>query len=260
MNKRILILIIILLTTSVAILLITNKKTFSQSIVIGTGAELNIGLGADACASTYGNITGNMTGSGTSCSQALPVEMTSFSASANNNNIILSWQTAYEENNSGFEIYRSTSNSGQIWVDIGFVKGNGTKNTPSKYIYTDNKLSKGKYYYRLKQIDNNGNTQYYNLNNFVEIVPGNKFELSQNYPNPFNPVTKIDFVIPYDSKVSLRIYDISGREVYTIINNELKTADNYSVSFNASNLSSGIYFYKLIADKITIVQKMVVLK
>ena len=260
MNKRILILIILLLTMSVVILLITNKNTFSQSIVIETGAELNIGSGADVCATTYGNITGNMTGIGTTCNQAMPVEMTSFSASANNNNITLSWQTAYEENNNGFEVYRSTNISGQIWADVGFVKGNGTKNTPTKYTFSDSKLSKGKYYYRLKQIDINGNMQYFNLKNFVEIVPGNKFELSQNYPNPFNPVTKIDFVIPYDSRISLRIYDISGREVYTLINNELRTADNYSVSFNAAKLSSGIYFYKLISDKITIVQKMILLK
>ena len=260
MNKRILILIIILLTTSVVILLITNKNTFSQSIVIGTGAQLNLGSGTDVCASTYGNITGNVTGSGYQCAQPLPVEMISFSASVNVSNVVLAWQTSFEINNLGFEIYRSGKNNTSERNKIGFVNGGGTRNIQANYTYTDSKLSTGKYYYRLKQIDNNGNMQYYNLNNLVEIKPGNKFELSQNYPNPFNPVTKIDFVIPYDSRVTLKIFDISGREVYTIINNELKTADNYSVSFNATNLSSGIYFYKLISDKITIVQKMIVIK
>jgi hypothetical protein len=260
MKNRILIVLIILLTTTIIVLLLANKKSFSQSIVIGAGAELNLGNGVDVCATTYGNITGNVTGSGTSCNQAMPVEMMNFSALVNLASVTLHWQTASEENNRGFEIFRSASNTKLIWYDIGFVRGSGTKNTPTNYTYTENNLKTGKYYYRIKQMDNNGNMQYFDLNNLVEVTPPGKFELQQNYPNPFNPVTKISFTLPSDSRVSLKIYDISGREVSGIINDKLMTADYYTYEFNASKLSSGIYFYKIVTDKFSSVKKMVVIK
>jgi hypothetical protein len=260
MSKRMMIVLIILLTTSIIMLILSNKKLFSQTIVIGAGAEMNLGTGTDICSSTYGNISGNITGNGTNCTQAMPVEMMSFYSSVNKSNVTLSWQTSSEENNRGFEIYRSENNNRAIWYNIGFVKGNGTKPTPTNYAYTDNKLKTGKYYYRLKQVDNNGNMQYYELNNVAEILPPNKFELLQNYPNPFNPVTKISFYIASDSKVNLKIYDISGKMVNDLINDKLLKSDYYTYEFNAVNLASGVYFYRLVTDKFTDTKKMVVLK
>jgi hypothetical protein len=260
MKNRIYKLAIALLATSIIILLLTNKDIISQTIDIGTGAEMNMGAGTDICATSFGNITGNITGTGTNCTQAMPVEMMSFSATVNQDNAILSWQTSTEENNRGFEVYRSAKNTKSEWNKIGFVNGSGTKHTPTNYTFTDSKLGSGKYYYRLKQIDFNGNMQYYNLDNFVEIAPPNKFELSQNYPNPFNPVTKIKFSLPTDSRVTLKVYDISGREIKTLVNNEYKTADYHTVEFNASNLASGVYFYRIVTDKFTQAKKMVVIK
>ncbi len=242
------------------IILLTATLAFSQTIVIGTGAEINLGSGVDLCSNTWGNITGNITGTGTTCNSPLPVEMMTLSASVNKTSVILAWQTSFEVNNKGFEIYRSGKNINTEWNKVGFVNGNGTKTTPTNYTYSDDKLSTGKYYYRLKQIDYNGNMQYYNLNNFVEITGPNKFELSQNFPNPFNPVTKINFSIATGTTVSLKVYDLTGREISTIINNKFLIADYYSIEFNASNLASGVYIYRIVTEKFTSIKKMVVLK
>ena len=86
-----------------------------------------------------------------------------------------------------------------------------------------------------------------------------KYELSQNYPNPFNPVTKINFSIPKQGMVTLKVFDMLGREVANLVN-EYKQAGYYSIDFNASRLSSGIYFYKLQANDFSDIKKMVLVK
>lgn len=85
------------------------------------------------------------------------------------------------------------------------------------------------------------------------------FSLEQNYPNPFNPTTTISFTIPTTNNVSLKVFNILGKEIATLIN-ETRSAGNYSVKFNASNLSSGIYFYQLTTDKFTATRKFVLMK
>ncbi|MBK9333227.1 MAG: T9SS type A sorting domain-containing protein [Ignavibacteria bacterium] len=105
-------------------------------------------------------------------------------------------------------------------------------------------MNTGKYSYRLKQIDHNGNFEYFNLSNEIEVGIPDVYKLSQNYPNPFNPSTKIDYDIPYDGNVSILLYDISGREVAKLVN-EVKTAGYYTAVFNGSNLASGMYFYRI---------------
>ncbi|MEI7485540.1 MAG: T9SS type A sorting domain-containing protein, partial [Ignavibacteriota bacterium] len=105
-----------------------------------------------------------------------------------------------------------------------------------------------------------GNFEYYNLANDVEIGIPSAFNLSQNYPNPFNPATKIDFSLPVESKVSLIIYDVTGREAVRLINNEIRKADYYTVAFNGSSLSSGVYFYKIISDNFVQTKKMMFIK
>ena len=175
----------------------------------------------------------------------LPVELISFTAITFSKNVKLNWVTATETNNSGFEILRSSQNNN--WVKVGYMTGNGTKTTPTSYSFDDRKLNTGKYNYRLKQIDYNGNFEYFNLTGQIEIGAPNKFDISQNYPNPFNPTTKIDFDLPYDSKVSMKLYDISGREVMTLLN-ETKAAGYYTVQMNGNDLSSGMYFYRINAE------------
>ncbi|HMS64094.1 MAG TPA: T9SS type A sorting domain-containing protein [Ignavibacteria bacterium] len=196
----------------------------------------------------------------------LPVELSSFTSSVTNNNVQLNWTTVSETNNSGFDVERSTVNG--EWSMVNFVKGHGNSNTQQNYSYEDKNLSSGKYKYRLKQIDFNGNFEYYNLANEVVIGFPNKFSLSQNYPNPFNPSTVISYILPAEavnSFVSLKIYDISGKEIRTLVS-ENQNAGRYEVKFDGSNLSSGVYFYKIEAGSLrgarefTSVKKMMLMK
>ena len=189
----------------------------------------------------------------------LPVMISSFTSNNNGRDVQLKWTTASENNNSGFEILRFAQNANGSWTKVGYVTGNGTKTTPTNYTFDDRKLNTGKYNYRLKQIDNNGNFEYHNLNGTIEIGVPTKYDISQNYPNPFNPTTKIDFDLPFDSKVSLKLYDMSGRELLTIVN-EQKPAGYYTAQVNAGNLSSGAYFYRFTAGNFTATKKMLMIK
>ncbi|MBS1513817.1 MAG: T9SS type A sorting domain-containing protein [Bacteroidetes bacterium] len=176
----------------------------------------------------------------------LPVELSSFSSSVNKGNVLLSWSTASEQNNSHFTIERKPAGSNN-WIEAGRVNGAGSSNQILRYSFPDNNLNTGKYSYRLKQTDYNGNFKYFNLSNEVEIGVPEKFDISQNYPNPFNPNTVIGYQLPENSFVTLKIFDISGREISRIVN-EYKQAGYYSASFNASAMASGVYFYTISAN------------
>ncbi len=192
----------------------------------------------------------------------LPVELTSFSALLNGNNVILNWQTSTEVNNYGFSIERSgemVNGRNSEWSKLGFVNGNGNSNSIKEYSFTDNTLSSsGKYAYRLKQIDNDGKCEY---SNEVEVnyVKANSYSLAQNYPNPFNPTTVISYKLPVNSFVTLKVYDVLGKEVATLVNGNME-AGNYNVNFNASNLSAGTYFYRLQAGDFTSSKKLILIK
>jgi len=176
---------------------------------------------------------------------ALPVEMASFTSTASGRNVELSWSTVSEVNNSGFEIERSASENN--WKKIGFVSGNGNSDVTKNYSFNDNNLSTGRYSYRLKQIDFNGHFEYFNLSSDVNIGVPDKFKVSQNYPNPFNPSTKINYDLPFDGNVSVKIFDMSGKELFTAVN-ENQTAGYYSFNFDGSSLSTGAYFYRISAS------------
>lgn len=192
----------------------------------------------------------------------LPVLMSSFTSIINKRNVTLNWRTEQEINNKGFDVERKTvftnSSSGD-WAKISFVDGNGTVNAPKEYSFTDAKLVTGIYNYRLKQIDYNGNYEYFRLPANVKIGIPMSAEISQNYPNPFNPLTRIDYSIPAQGKVTIVIYDITGREVTRPVD-EIKDAGYFTAEFNASNLASGVYFYRIIAPGINQVKKMLVIK
>ncbi|MBK9334742.1 MAG: T9SS type A sorting domain-containing protein [Ignavibacteria bacterium] len=172
----------------------------------------------------------------------LPVELASFTSSISRNNVTLNWATSSETNNSGFDIERSLVGTTE-WTKAGSVTGNGTTTEAKNYSFTE-RVNTGKYSYRLKQIDFNGNFEYFNLSSEITVGVPDAYKLSQNYPNPFNPSTKIDYDLPYDGKVSILLYDISGREVANLVN-EVKTAGYYTATFNGANLASGMYFYRI---------------
>lgn len=195
--------------------------------------------------------------------QPLPVELTSFSGSVNNNSVELKWSTATELNNFGFEIQRSTAGNpnSASWEKVGFVKGAVNSKSPKQYSFTDNTISSGKYSYRLKQLDEDGTYKYSNIVevNYSANMP-NGYLLDQNYPNPFNPSTMIKFGFEKNTHATLTIYDVLGNKVAELFNGQAEAGRTYEVSFNASALSSGIYYYQLQSDNITQVKKMMLLK
>lgn len=203
-------------------------------------------------------------GIGSTNDNPLPAELLSFTAAANRNSITLKWTTAFEINNSGFDIERTLTGDKIHWQKIGFVAGKGNSSTPVNYTFEDKSLTHGVYSYRLKQTDYNGAFKYFVIDKSVEVGLPVKFELSQNYPNPFNPVTKIDYSLPADSRVILNLFDITGREIKRIINNESKPAGWYTIEFSAASLSSGTYFYRLSAESgtasFTQTKKMILVK
>jgi N-acetylneuraminic acid mutarotase len=191
---------------------------------------------------------------------AIPVELTSFTASAVGNEVTLNWRTATEVNNSGFEVER---NSGAGFTKIGFVPGAGTTSEPNLYSFTDVDLKAGQYVYRLKQVDYDGSFEY-TQEVTVEVITPSVFSLEQNYPNPFNPTTTIAFSLAIDSKVSLRIFNTLGQEIKSIVNGNLSQGF-HEVNFDASAFNSGVYFYKIDAQgidgqKFTQVRKMILTK
>lgn len=188
----------------------------------------------------------------------MPVELSSFVAFASGNSVTLNWATEMEINNDKFEIERKIE-ADNNWVAAGTVDGSGNSTVRKNYSFTDKNLAKGNYNYRLKQVDYNGNYEYFNLSSLVSVGTPEKFALNQNYPNPFNPVTNISFELPFDSQVNLMVYDMSGKEVARLVN-EFRPAGFYYVSFNAMNLASGIYFYKLFANGQQMIKKMTVIK
>ncbi len=196
---------------------------------------------------------------------AVPVELVSFSAGQIDNSVALKWSTATELNNSGFEILKS--NDKVNWKKIGFKEGRGTTQKRSDYLFTDENPYSGKNFYKLIQIDFDGTAKELDMAE-VDFSINLKFALEQNYPNPFNPTTKIKFAIPAVNAthsgqarglVTLKVLDLLGREVATLLNKPMP-AGNYEVEFDASNLPSGVYFYKIAAGSFVETKKMMLIR
>jgi Secretion system C-terminal sorting domain len=185
----------------------------------------------------------------------LPVELVSFAAIVNGPSVTLDWRTATETNNYGFDIERKSTSS---WSKVGFVEGHGTTNAPQSYRYSDNTVS-GKIVYRLKQIDRDGKFEYSKEVEVTATAAPTVFALSQNYPNPFNPTTVIGYSIASASHVSLKVFDMLGREIATLVNGQMAPG-NYTAAFDASRLSSGVYFYRLDAGTFSDVKRLSVMK
>ncbi len=189
----------------------------------------------------------------------LPVQLTSFTVSAKKFDITLEWNTASEKNNYGFDIERQSTDG--IWTKIGFVGGHGTTTIPQEYSYTDKNTSPGKLSYRLKQIDFDGKFEYSKAVDIVSGATSKSFMLGQNYPCPFNPITTIEFSIPDDAPTLLKVYNVLGQEVASLVDGEvLSSGLIHKITFDGSNLSSGTYYYVLKSGKFSAVKKMILLK
>ncbi|MFO7525786.1 MAG: T9SS type A sorting domain-containing protein [Ignavibacteriaceae bacterium] len=193
----------------------------------------------------------------------VPVEFTSFSALATGNNVRLNWSTATEINNQGFEVERQVGNrqsavGNDVWEKIGFVDGYGTTTEPKSYSYTDQSLTPGLYSYRLKQIDFDGSFEYSHIVE-VELFTPQEYSLEQNYPNPFNPETQIEYSLSKPGFVTLSVFDILGNKITDLVN-EKQNDGTHNVTFNASELSSGLYFYSIKVNDFHQTKKMLLVK
>lgn len=189
----------------------------------------------------------------------IPVELTAFTAEAKDGNVYLQWATATEVNNRGFEVERKSNDENGVWNSVGFVQGGSTTTELSSYSYIDKNLPAGNYSYRLKQIDFDGSFTYYLLSETVNLSSPVGFELSQNYPNPFNPSTKIKYSVNKSSFVTLKVFDVTGKEIAVLIEKD-QDAGEYEFTFNADKLAGGLYLYKLTAGDFSAVKKMIYLK
>lgn len=171
--------------------------------------------------------------------EVIPVELAAFTASANGRYVTLKWSTATETNNKGFEIQRKVKDT---FETISFINGAGTSSALHNYSYTDNSgaVNSKVLVYRLKQIDLDGSVSY-SPEASVELTAPSSFNLLQNYPNPFNPSTIISYQLPVDEHITLSVFNSLGQEVAQLVN-ETKSAGTYDVTFDASKLSSGIYY------------------
>ncbi len=207
----------------------------------------------------------------------VPVELVSFYGEKIENGVKLSWITASEKNNLGYEVQKSltqTLSEGEglnAWRKIGFVNGKGTSGQVSSYSFIDNESVHGRVFYRLKQIDLDGTIKYSDVVE-IEFTPM-QFSLEQNYPNPFNPSTKIKFTIPQANSpllggarggfVTLKVYDVLGNKVATLVD-EYKPAGSYEVEFQSTvgslQLASGVYYYQLRVGEFVKTKKMILLR
>ncbi len=215
----------------------------------------------------YNGVTGNLEAnwfvSDATEETALPVELASYGLENFDDGVSVNWTTATETDNLGFILERSTmpdSGFTQVasYLSSSALKGQGTVSVETKYEYVDyTSLMAGEtYYYRLSDVDISGTRHVLETKSITRPLD---YNLYQNYPNPFNPTTAIQFSLQKSGKTVLAVYDILGRKVATLLNQEMKSGAHV-VNWNARNFASGIYFYRLQSGSFTQVKKMMLIK
>jgi hypothetical protein len=190
-------------------------------------------------------------------STPVPVQMRSFQASVSGNCVLVRWVAVTEVNCYGYYVQR-TKQGVPGWTEVGFVSGAGTASSPHSYHYSDRVTEIGHYLYRVKQVNNDGKTEYYG-NTEIEITAPAKFSLKQNYPNPFNPSTTIPYELPQRLHVLLAVYNSLGQKLTELVNEE-KEAGYHEVRFDTGGLASGIYLYRIEAGNYIQARKLLVIR
>jgi len=228
-------------------------KTWTPSTTTSEYLRTVVAVGGTAFTGGYTGTIAKWTGA------SLPVELTAFTAAQNGKQINLTWSTATETNNRGFEVERKINNDANF-VTVAFKQGAGTSTSVKNYSYSDDisSLNATAVTYRIKQVDFDGQATYSKEVSINAINPV-EFSLSQNYPNPFNPSTVIKYSVAKAGIVSLKVFNTLGQQVANLVN-EVKAPGNYEVNFNAGNLSSGVYLYEIKAGEFNVTKKMLLLK
>ena len=230
-----------------------------------SGTTIEVQVGADICADTVTK-NGTTLGNGTQCQGPLPVEMAAITVIAADSGVTLTWATASEVHNYGFFVQRSRD-SLKSFEDLpnSFVKGHGTTLGAHKYSYTDAMPDWGRWWYRVRQIDLDGSVHFTEAV-VIELARGandrtlpRAFTLAQNYPNPFNPSTTITIGLPRDAMVSLEVFNTLGQRVVQLVD-ELMSAGYHYIIFDASQLASGFYLYRMKAGDVVATKKLLVVR
>ncbi len=228
-----------------------TEITFNEA-----GTEMTTTLSSGSSTDPLSDIT-EITFDGTGEGGGLPVELISFYADVMDGKITLYWATATEVNNYGFEIECNSNLEG--FSTIGFVEGHGNSNSPKEYSFVVTSVAERSRSYRLKQIDTDGSFEYSETIT-IELGVPTEYTLKQNYPNPFNPTTKIEYSLPQDGFVTLKVYTALGELVTTLVNEDQK-AGNYMANFSKTNgLSSGIYIARMVSGNYSEIIKMILIK
>jgi Secretion system C-terminal sorting domain len=189
---------------------------------------------------------------------ALPVELTTFTAVAKSRDVVLTWKTATETNNSGFEVQRKLT--GEEWSKVGFVEGNGSSAVEHTYSLKDVVRTAAHYSYRLKQLDRDGRFECSAEVEVATTLGSNDYALGANYPNPFNPSTRFTFAVKNNEQVVVRVFNLLGQEVTTLFNGVATANTLYEMNFNAAGIASGTYFYMLKTSDRFEIKKMMLMK
>jgi photosystem II stability/assembly factor-like uncharacterized protein len=182
----------------------------------------------------------------------LPVELSTFYIEIEGETVTLKWSTSSEINNLGFEIFCNDKL-------IGFKEGKGSSTQITNYIFVDKQFMNGEKKYDLYQVDYNGKREKIASRTLNLEHNTYKFNLSDNYPNPFNPTTTIKFTIPMHSFVTLKIFDLLGREISTLVNEDISPGI-YEAAFDGSTFASGIYIYQIKAGEFSSSKKLILMK
>jgi hypothetical protein len=196
----------------------------------------------------------------------LPIQLSSFVASvAAGGQAGLRWTTLSEINNYGFEVQKAADKSATFQTISGsFTPGNGTTTVKHDYSYVDKSYATGNVY-RLKQLELDGTANFTDPADPLGVtgVAGRAmptvYSLSQNYPNPFNPSTRISFATTKEGPVSLKVYDVLGREVATLVNDNRKPGQ-YTELFDGRRVASGVYVYVLRSAEGQLTSRMILSK
>ena len=203
--------------------------------------------------------------SGSDPNSPLPIQLATINLTPLTDKIHVQWQTQTEFENYGFEINRkwdveSVDNpTDTAWVNVGFINGNGTSTEPHDYEFEDNTVTyAGKYLYSIRQIDYDGADFVYGPYEVIYQAP-DKIELQNAYPNPFNPETIIPYEISKTANVRIEVFNTIGQKVSTLVDKE-HVAGTYKVVFNATRLSSGMYFIRMYSDGKIYMKKVMLVK